>query len=186
MKFLIAGLGNVGAKYENTRHNIGFMAADYMAKAFDKPFEPERYALKTEVGHKGRKIHIIKPTTLMNESGKAVHYWMEKLKVPLERCMIITDDVALDLGVTRLKAKGSDGGHNGLKDIQEKTGTSKFPRLRLGIGKDYPKGKQIEYVLGDFSDQEMKEVKKISEKVKNMMLCFCTEGIDRTMNKYNN
>lgn len=186
MKYLIAGLGNVGDKYDKTRHNIGFDVLDALAGASNTSFSPDRHADVCTIKHKGRTLILIKPTTFMNLSGKAVSYWMQKEKIPLDRLLVITDDIALPTGKLRLRGKGSDGGHNGLKHIQETLGTNNWARLRFGVGSDFPKGHQIEYVLGEW-DADQKEI--VEEKIKlaeEMVLAFATIGLQRTMSEFNN
>ncbi len=185
MKFLIAGLGNIGAEYANTRHNIGFEVLDALASASGIFFDQQRHAFVSELRHKGRTYVLIKPTTFMNLSGKAVHYWMHEEKIPLERTLVITDDLALPFGKIRIKGKGSDGGHNGLKHIQATLGTPVYPRLRFGVGDNFPKGRQVDYVLGQWTAEEQQT---LSERVKlaaDAALSFGTLGIQRTMNEFN-
>ncbi|MEN7548170.1 aminoacyl-tRNA hydrolase [Rapidithrix thailandica] len=186
MKYLVVGLGNIGAEYANTRHNIGFMIADRLAEKFKCTFESERQAFVTEFKHKGRSIHLIKPTTYMNLSGKAVRHWMNQLKIPQDNLLVLVDDLALPFGTLRMRAKGSDAGHNGLKNIQELLGNNKYPRLRFGIGDSFSKGKQIDYVLGDFDKKEQEELEIFIEKSCDMVLSFASIGIQRTMTTYNN
>ena len=186
MKFLITGLGNPGSKYESTRHNVGFKVLDALANASNTKFSVDRHGEVTEIKHKGRTLLLLKPTTFMNLSGKAVNYWLQKEKIGVENSLVITDDISLPLGQLRMKGKGSDGGHNGLKSIQESLGTNKYPRLRFGIGNDFHQGQQVNYVLGNW---ELSEIQTIESKIKiaNDIICsFCTIGIDRTMNFYNN
>ncbi|MFA0960751.1 aminoacyl-tRNA hydrolase [Roseivirga sp. BDSF3-8] len=185
MKYLIAGLGNIGPEYEDTRHNIGFITLDKLAAKHEATFEHSRHAFVTEIKHKGRSIHLIKPTTYMNLSGKAVSYWMNELKVPAERLMVITDDIALPFGKLRLRAKGSSAGHNGLKDIEKCLGSQKYPRLKFGIGDDFGKGQQVDYVLGRFSREQFDELPFALDKACDMVYGFTTTGIDRTMSQYN-
>jgi len=149
LKYLIAGLGNVGAEYELTRHNIGFLVLDQLAQ--DQKFEQDRHVFKTEIKHKGRSLHLIKPTTYMNLSGKAVSYWLKELKIPKENLLVITDDIAIPFGKIRIRKKGSAGGHNGLKNIEELTGGQDYARLRFGVGDDFSKGRQVDYVLSNFN-----------------------------------
>ncbi len=151
MKYLIACLGNIGAEYANTRHNIGFVVADALSGDLRGEFETERLASVSRTKYKGRMLIVIKPATYMNLSGKAVKYWLTKEKIPLDKLLVVLDDIALPLGTLRLKKQGGDAGHNGLTDIIEKLGTNVFPRLRMGIGNDFPKGYQIDYVLGQWS-----------------------------------
>jgi len=185
MKFLITGLGNIGAEYELTRHNAGFLAVDRLADKFGVVMKQERYANKGLLKYKGRQIHLIKPSTYMNLSGKAVNYWMQLLKISLENILIVTDDIALPQGKLRMRAKGSDAGHNGIKHIAEVLGTNQFPRLRVGIGNDFPKGRQVDYVLGRMHEEELKILEQVLDKACDMTLGFCTSGIARTMNQFN-
>ncbi len=185
MKFLIVGLGNIGQEYDATRHNIGFDVADAFVIKNDEKFSSDRYADVAKCKWKGRTFVVIKPTTYMNLSGKAVKYWMDKEKVPLERVLVIVDDLALPLGKLRIRASGSDAGHNGLKNIQEELQTAKYPRLRFGIGDDFPKGRQVDFVLGKWSD---KEFKVLTEKIPDCLDAietFAIRGIAATMNQYN-
>jgi PTH1 family peptidyl-tRNA hydrolase len=185
MKYLIIGLGNIGDEYANTRHNIGFVAAD--AFAFDRKvnFESGRYASVARTALKGRTIILIKPTTFMNLSGKAVRYWMTKEDIPAENILVIVDDIALPLGSLRLRKKGSDGGHNGLISIIEETGTNEFARLRIGIGDDFAKGRQVDFVLSTWTKEEetvlLPKIKTAVEIIKS----FALVGVDRTMNLFN-
>lgn len=185
MKFLIVGLGNIGAKYELTRHNVGFLIADYLAQETGVSFQTSRLASSANFKYKGKYIHLIKPSTYMNLSGKAVNYWMQQLKVPINQTLIITDDIALSLGKIRMRAKGSPAGHNGLQNIEDTIG-SNYPRLRIGIGNDFPKGKQVDYVLSKFSDEEFKLLPEIIKSAGDAALSFCAIGIERTMNFFNN
>jgi PTH1 family peptidyl-tRNA hydrolase len=185
MKYLVAGLGNIGPEYELTRHNIGFLVLDQLAERFDASFSPERYADKSEISYKGRKIHLIKPSTYMNLSGKAVHYWLQQLKIPKENLLVIVDDIALPFGKLRMRAKGSAAGHNGLKNIEDLTGGQNYPRLKFGIGSDFPKGRQVDYVLSNFTPHEFKSLDEPITKACDMALGFCTIGIQRTMSQYN-
>ncbi len=185
MKYLIVGLGNIGAEYADTRHNIGFKVVDKIAEQQNVSFYSGRYAFEAEIKYKGRKIHLIKPTTYMNLSGKAVSYWLKTLKIPLENVLVIVDDIALPFGTIRIRLKGSSAGHNGLKDIENQLQTSKYPRLRFGVGDNYSRGRQIDYVLGNFTNDEQIELPSIIEKSTEAVLSFCTIGAHRTMNKYN-
>lgn len=185
MKFLIVGLGNIGAEYEATRHNIGFMIADQLADNAKISFEASRLASIADFRHKGKSIYVIKPATYMNLSGKAVNYWMQQLKIPLANTLIITDDIALPLEKIRMRAKGSSAGHNGLKNIEETVGPN-YPRLRVGIGDDFAKGRQVDFVLSRFSEKEFELLPNIIETAANAALSFCTIGIERTMNFFNN
>lgn len=185
MKFLIVGLGNIGAEYELTRHNIGFLVLDKLAQDREVVFELDKLAHKADFRFKGRTIHIIKPTTYMNLSGKSVNYWQQQLKIPVKQTLIINDDVALPFGTLRLRAKGSNAGHNGLKDIEATLGTTAYPRLRFGIGDNYHKGQQVDYVLSRFTSKEFEELPEFIDKAIEMILGFCTIGIERTMSRYN-
>lgn len=185
MKYLIAGLGNIGAEYELTRHNIGFLVLDRLADKEGLKFEHDRHAFITELKHKGRSIYLMKPTTYMNLSGKAVNYWMNQYKIPKEHLLVITDDIALPYGKIRLKPKGSAGGHNGLKNIEQVIETQEYPRLRFGVGDDYGKGQQVNYVLSPFNKQEMDELVLNMDRAIDALLSFCTIGLERTMNQYN-
>ncbi len=185
MKYLIAGLGNIGSEYELTRHNIGFLVLDQIADEKGITFDVERFAEKAEFKYKGRQIHLIKPTTYMNLSGKAINYWMQQLKIPKENLLVIVDDIALPFGKLRLRAKGSNAGHNGLKNIEEVTGGSNYARLKFGLGDNYSKGRQIDFVLSNFSKQEMADLPPLMDKAKENVYSFCTQGISRTMNLLN-
>ncbi len=185
MKYLIVGLGNIGAEYAETRHNVGFMVVDKLAKQFDATFESGRHAFVSEIKHKGKSITLIKPTTYMNLSGKAVNYWLKELKIPIENSLTILDDVAIDFGKIRLRSSGSSAGHNGLKDIEATLETQTYPRLRFGIGNDYPKGRQVDFVLGKFDHEEKKELAFIIDKAAEATLAFCTVGMTTAMNLYN-
>ncbi|MEQ8532420.1 MAG: aminoacyl-tRNA hydrolase [Imperialibacter sp.] len=185
MKYLIAGLGNIGPEYELTRHNIGFLVLDRLAQAASGSFTFNKQAYTAEIKHKGRTLHLIKPTTYMNLSGKAVAYWMQQLKVSRENILVITDDIALPFGKLRMKPKGSSAGHNGLKNIEATLGGQDYPRLRFGIGDNYSKGAQVEYVLNNFSKEEMALLPERMDKSIDMILSFATIGIERTMNFFN-
>jgi PTH1 family peptidyl-tRNA hydrolase len=185
MKYLIAGLGNIGAEYELTRHNIGFLAADQLADKFQASFSVNRLAAKCDFKFKGKAIHVIKPTTFMNLSGKAVMYWMNELKIPKENLLIMLDDIAIPFGNIRLRPKGSSAGHNGLKNIELLLGTQDYPRLRIGIGGNFGKGQQVDYVLGRFTQEEFDKMPEILGKAVEMALSFCTTGVERTMSAFN-
>jgi peptidyl-tRNA hydrolase, PTH1 family len=185
MKFLIAGLGNPGAEYELTRHNIGFLVLDKLASKLACEFKSGRYAEKTEGKFKGKALHLIKPQTYMNLSGKAVAYWMQELKIEKENILIIVDDIALPYGALRLRSSGSAAGHNGLKSIEALTGGQDYSRLRFGIGNDFGKGQQADYVLSNFSKQEFLDLPQHIDKAVEMILSFCTIGAARTMSLYN-
>lgn len=186
MKYLIVGLGNPGQEYSNTRHNIGFQILDAFASASSIFFTPDRLGDRAIVKHKGRQFILIKPNTFMNLSGKALRYWMEKEKIQLENCLVITDDLALPFGKIRLRKKGSDGGHNGLKNINQILGRSDYPRLRFGVGNNFAKGKQVDYVLGNWSKEEDQTLQERIELSIQTIQAFGTIGIDRTMSSYNN
>lgn len=185
-KYLIVGLGNIGSEYENTRHNIGFKVLDHLAKKKDLNFESNKLGAITHYKFKGRTLILLKPNTYMNLSGKAVRYWMTKEKIPLENLLIITDDINLKFGTIRLKTKGSDGGHNGLKDIQLQLGTQQYARFRFGIGADFAKGRQIEYVLGLWSPEEESKLEERMERAMELINSFATAGVQNTMNTFNN
>jgi PTH1 family peptidyl-tRNA hydrolase len=186
MKYLIVGLGNIGPEYELSRHNIGFLTLDRLADKESLSWKSDRLAFKSEFKFKGRNIHLIKPTTYMNLSGKAMNYWMKELNIPKENVLVLVDDVAIPFGSLRMKPKGSAAGHNGLKNIEALTGGQNYPRLRMGIGDDFPKGRQIDFVLGKFTQDEFAELPIIMDKAIEMILAFCTIGIERTMNQFNN
>ncbi|MEJ8763316.1 aminoacyl-tRNA hydrolase [Phocaeicola sp. HCN-40430] len=186
MKYLIVGLGNIGEEYRNTRHNIGFMVLDALAKASNIVFKDGRYGAISTLSIKGRQILLLKPSTYMNLSGNAVRYWMQQEKIPLENVLIIVDDLALPFGSLRLKGKGSDAGHNGLKHIAATLGTQNYARLRFGIGNDFPKGGQIDYVLGKFGEEDMKLMPERLETAGEIIKSFCLAGLNITMNQYNN
>lgn len=186
MKYLIVGLGNPGEDYRDTRHNIGFELLDALAGASNSLFSPDRYGDTATVKHKGRTLILLKPMTYMNLSGKAVRYWLEKEKIPLENLIVATDDLALPFGTIRIRKKGSDGGHNGLKSITELLGTNQWARLRFGIGNEFSKGHQVDYVLGRWSDEEREKLAERVERCGKAILDFPMIGIDRVMNTYNN
>lgn len=186
MKFLIAGLGNIGDEYANTRHNIGFIVLDALAGASNAFFKTDRLASVAEIKFKGRTFVLIKPSTYMNLSGKAVNYWMQAEKIPVENLLVVTDDIALPFGKLRMKGKGSDGGHNGLKSIQETLGTTDYARLRFGIGSEFSKGRQVEYVLGEWSGEERKALPERINLAADMIKSFGAIGLQLTMTNYNN
>ena len=184
-KKLIVGLGNIGDKYTNTRHNIGFKILDELAEEHNATFETEKLGDVASFRFKGRTFILLKPSTFMNLSGKALKYWMDKEKVSIDNILVVTDDINIDFGTIRLKAKGSDGGHNGLKDIQEKLGTNKYPRFRFGVGANYSKGRQVDYVLGEWNKEETSlliERLPLSAKV---ITSFGLVGLAKTMNTFN-
>jgi PTH1 family peptidyl-tRNA hydrolase len=186
MKYLIAGLGNIGPEYVNTRHNIGFMALDALAKKTDIVFESKRYADRAEFRFKGRIFILIKPTTFMNLSGKAIAYWLKKENITDENLLVIADDIALPIGSLRLRKKGGAGGHNGLQDIIDHLGTEEFSRLRIGAGNEFPMGYQIKYVLGEWTEEEKNILLPKIDTSVEIIKSFGTIGIDRTMNAFNN
>ena len=185
MKYLIIVLGNIGPEYALTRHNVGFMVLDRLLASFEKSFVLGRHAYVAEIKYKGKQITLIKPTTYMNLSGNAVNHWMKDLKIEQSNILVITDDLALPFGKIRIKPKGSSGGHNGLKNIEEILGSSEYARLRFGVGDNFPKGRQVEYVLKEFSDDEKIQLPDILDKVGDACLSFCTNGIQNTMNNFN-
>lgn len=185
MKYLIVGLGNIGPEYELTRHNIGFLVLDRMADQEGIKFTMNKLAYTSELKYKGRTLHLIKPTTYMNLSGKAVNHYLQQHKIPKENLLVITDDIALPYGKIRLKPKGSAGGHNGLKNIEQLCGGANYPRLRFGVGDDFPKGRQVDYVLSPFSKNEMYELVPNMDRAIDAIKSFCTIGMERTMNQYN-
>ena len=185
MKYLIVGLGNIGPEYHETRHNIGFMVVDNLAKAAGATFKDGRYGFTTTLSIKGRQLLLLKPSTYMNLSGNAVRYWMQKENIGIENLLIVVDDLALPVGALRLKGKGSDAGHNGLKHIAATLGTQNYARLRFGIGNDFPKGAQVDYVLGHFSDEDWKILPERLDMAGEIVKSFCLAGIDITMNQLN-
>lgn len=184
-KFLIVGLGNIGAEYHKTRHNIGFEVIDFIAEKFEVEMTDLKLGAKGTFNHKGKKIILLKPSTFMNRSGKSVRYWALKENVALENILVITDDLHLPLASLRLKGKGSDGGHNGLKDIESQLNTPNYPRLRFGIKSDEKTFNQVDFVLGRFSDVEMEKLTNVLPQSMEIVLSFIQMGLDRTMNKYN-
>ncbi len=187
MKYLIVGLGNIGAEYAETRHNIGFKVLDAFAKASNIVFdENNRYGATASCRVKNAELFLLKPNTYMNESGKAVRYWLDKEKISVENLLIIVDDLALPFGTLRLKGNGSAGGHNGLKSVEAMTGTNAYARLRFGIGNDYPKGAQIDYVLGEWTPEQQPVLEKRVAIAAEMIKSFCLSGLQNTMNQYNN
>ena len=185
MKYLIACLGNIGAEYDNTRHNIGFKIADRLAKDLEGSFVTSRLAQVAEMKFKGKTLVVIKPTTYMNLSGKAVKYWLQQENIPIENLLVVNDDIALPLGTLRLRKQGADGGHNGLTDIIEKLGTNVFCRLRFGLGDDFPRGRQIDFVLGQWKASEEPIVDQKADEAVEIIKSFVTQGPDRTMNLFN-
>jgi PTH1 family peptidyl-tRNA hydrolase len=185
MKYLIVGLGNIGPEYADTRHNIGFMIADELARQEHSSFFNMRLAYYTEFGYRGRTVHLIKPTTYMNLSGKALNYWMKDLKIPAENVLVLVDEIALPLGTLRLKPKGSAGGHNGLKSIELALGHANYARLRFGVGDNFPKGRQVDYVLSGFDDDEQPELPALVDRSIEIIRSFVTIGCELTMTKFN-
>ena len=185
MKFLLAGLGNIGAEYDATRHNIGFDVADTFVIKHGGAFSLERHAFVSEVKWKGRIFVVIKPTTYMNLSGKAVKYWLDKEKIPLENMLVVADDLALPIGTLRMRAQGSAGGQNGLKNIEATLQSSAYPRLRFGVGNNFPKGTQVNYVLGKWPPSDVPAVKDAIMKSVDAIECWATQGIGKAMTEYN-
>jgi PTH1 family peptidyl-tRNA hydrolase len=186
MKYLIVGLGNPGEKYADTRHNIGFRVLEAFAKEQNASFAPAKLADLAEVKFKGRTLLLIKPTTFMNLSGKAVNYWLQQEKIPRENLLVVTDDIALPFGKLRMKGKGSDGGHNGLKDIQAVLNTVEYVRLRFGVGNDFHPGRQSDYVLGEWSEEERETLNERIAIATEFIKSFCTIGLQLTMTNWNN
>lgn len=185
-KFLIVGLGNIGKEYEHTRHNIGFDVVDVLCKDLDGAYDLGRLAVYAKTSFKGKQLHIIKPTTYMNLSGKAIKYWMNELKIPIENVFVVVDDLALPFGQLRVRGKGSDAGHNGLKSIQEELLTQEYPRLKFGIGNDFPKGRQVDFVLGKWDQNQEIELQLRIATAVEIIKSFCTIGLANTMNSFNN
>lgn len=183
--FLVVGLGNIGSEYAGTRHNMGFMVLDAWAQASNLVFTTQRYGDVAEVSFKGRHFTLLKPSTYMNLSGNAVRYWLQKLDIPVENLVIICDDLNLPFGSIRMRKKGSDGGHNGLKNIQELIGTTDYTRIRLGIGNDFSMGQQIDFVLGKLTEDQYEQMEQISAKVIQGVKDFALVGPDRAMNSLN-
>lgn len=186
MKFLIVGLGNIGAEYANTRHNIGFVVADALARDLGATFSVQRYASVAEAKYKGRTLVIVKPTTYMNLSGKAVKYWLDKENIPIENLVVVVDDIALSTGIMRMKKKGGDAGHNGLADIIQKLNTNEYSRLRIGIGDNFRRGFQVDYVLGQWTKDEEKIMIPRVDIAVEMLKSYTSIGIDLTMTSFNN
>ena len=185
MKYLIVGLGNKGPEYENTRHNIGFKVADKIAETIEAPFKSTNFGWMAEGKYKGRKVLILKPDTYMNLSGKAVRFWMQKENIPLEHLMVITDDLSLPFGTLRMKMKGSDAGHNGLKSVQNELQTQQYPRLRFGISDEFPEGRQVDYVLGEWGEEEKEKLPERIEKFSKAVLSYVFAGIQNAMTGFN-
>lgn len=184
-KYLVVGLGNIGEKYANTRHNIGFKILDFLAKNESLSFETVKLGDKTNYKIKGRSVIFLKPSTYMNLSGKAVKYWLEKEKIPLQNLLVVTDDLNIPFGTLRLKTKGSDGGHNGLKDIQDKLQTTKYNRFRFGISDSFSKGRQVDYVLGDWNEEENSKLDERLTMAVELIKSFVLAGVSHTMNEFN-
>ncbi|MDO9000104.1 MAG: aminoacyl-tRNA hydrolase [Bacteroidota bacterium] len=185
-KFLIVGLGNIGDEYNETRHNIGFKVVDYLAADSGVKFTSERYADVAQLKYKGKQLILIKPNTFMNLSGKAVNYWLQSEKIEIENTMVIVDDLALPFGKIRIGPKGGDGGHNGLKSIQETLNTANYPRLRFGISNEFNKGAQVNYVLGEWNEEELKTLNDRIKIAADAVKAFSFIGLPRCMNEFNN
>ena len=185
MKFLIAGLGNIGDEYASTRHNVGFQVIDHLASSMQATWKPVTLGSLTEIKHKGRTLVLLKPNTYMNLSGKSIAYWLQKEKIPIENLLVIVDEIQLELGTIRLRGKGTDGGHNGLKDIQEQLGSTEYARLRIGIGRNFSLGGQINYVLGNWSKEDLVLLPDILDAGAEAVKSFVSIGLKRTMDKVN-
>ena len=185
MNYLVVGLGNIGAEYANTRHNMGFMVLDAWAQASNISFESGRYGSTATISFKGRKFFLLKPSTYMNLSGKAVRYWMNELKIPVENIIVLSDDLNIPFGTLRLRKNGSAGGHNGLTNINELIGTQEYARIRVGIGNEFGRGQQVDYVLGALSKEEMEEMPSVCKRVIDGVKAWATIGPDRAMNTVN-
>lgn len=186
MKYLIVGLGNIGNEYQNTRHNIGFKVLDAFVEASNTSFSTQRYGDIAQVRVKNKILVLLKPSTYMNLSGEAVRYWMNKENIPLENILVVVDDIALPFGSIRIKGKGSDGGHNGLKNIANLLGTQNYARIRFGLGNDFPKGAQIDYVLGNFTEEQTKAMPDRLKVAIDAIKAFCLSGLTYAMNNYSN
>lgn len=185
MKYLIVGLGNIGYEYEKTRHNIGFRIIDTLAQELGISFETKRYGAVARGRIKNAELVLLKPSTYMNLSGDALRYWMSTESIPLERVLVLVDDIAIPFGSLRLKPKGSDAGHNGLKHIAQTLGSTAYARLRFGLGSDYARGRQIEFVLGAFEPEEEAQLPELLERSCQIIRSFCLSGLQRTMNQFN-
>jgi PTH1 family peptidyl-tRNA hydrolase len=181
----VAGLGNIGAEYANTRHNIGFKALDAFAEASNATFSTLRYGALSEVKIRGRSVWLLKPSTYMNLSGRAIAYWLKEEKIPIENLLVIVDDISLPFGQIRIRTKGSDGGHNGLRNINDTLGHNNYNRLRFGIGHNFLQGEQVNYVLDEWNREEINEIKQKLKTVNDAVISFVTVGIERTMNVFN-
>lgn len=186
MKYLVVGLGNIGAEYAETRHNIGFKVLDALAEASNISFIAGRYGSTAELRYRGRSVTLLKPSTYMNLSGKAVRYWLDALKVERTNLLVVVDDIALPFGELRMRPKGSAGGHNGLKNIAEMLGTEEYPRMRFGVGGDFARGHQVDYVLGEWTDEERARLPERLKLFSDAILSFVAIGTERTMNAFNN
>lgn len=186
MKYLIVGLGNIGDEYRNTRHNIGFKILDAFAEASNISFSTERYGDIARVRVKNKQLILLKPSTYMNLSGNAVRYWKDKENIAVDHILVLVDDIAIPFGTIRLKGRGSDAGHNGLKNIAQMLGTDAYPRLRFGIGNDFPRGCQVDYVLGNFTLDERQKLPIRIDVAIDAMKIFCLAGLNNAMNTYNN
>ncbi|MDR2969605.1 MAG: aminoacyl-tRNA hydrolase [Tannerellaceae bacterium] len=185
MKYLIAGLGNIGSEYWGTRHNIGFRVVNKLVENAGGQFTEQRYGAVSKIRVKNKELVVLKPNTFMNLSGNAIRYWLQKENIPVEKLLVIVDDIALPFGTLRLKPKGSDAGHNGLKNIQQVLATQQYCRLRFGIGNQFPKGGQIDYVLGMFDPEELEIMPPILDRAADIVKSFCLAGVEITMNQYN-
>ena len=185
MKYLIVGLGNIGSEYDGTRHNIGFRVLDALAKASNLVFEDKRYGAVSTLSLKGQQLVLLKPSTYMNLSGNAVRYWLQRENIPVENLLVVVDDLALPFGTLRLKPQGSDAGHNGLKNIAALLNTQAYARLRLGIGNDFPRGGQIDCVLGKFPPEQLQRMPALMDQAVEIIHSFCLAGVQITMNQYN-
>ena len=184
-KFLIVGIGNIGKEYDNTRHNVGFQILDYISKEYQQDFEIVKYGQISKFRIKGKSVILLKPSTYVNLSGKAVNYWLKKEKIGINNLLVISDDLNLDFGKIRIKTKGTDGGHNGLKDISNVLGTNEYSRFRFGIGGNFPKGRQSDYVLSKWNNDEKSEFISLETHFIELFKSYLFEGIDITMNKFN-
>ncbi|HIE15601.1 MAG TPA: aminoacyl-tRNA hydrolase [Bacteroidales bacterium] len=185
MKYLIVGLGNVGETYTGTRHNIGFEVLDILSERFSVKFKQERYAYKTTFSYAGKSFILIKPTTFVNLSGKSVRHWLQKEKIPIEKLLVVHDDIAFDFGTIKLKPKGNSGGHNGLFSIESILQTTNYAKLRFGIGNNFSYGHQVDYVLGKWTDEEKIQLPELKKKASEMIISFGKIGLERTMNMFN-
>ncbi|MCD7977040.1 MAG: aminoacyl-tRNA hydrolase [Tannerellaceae bacterium] len=186
MKYLVVGLGNIGSEYLGTRHNVGFRVVNAVAEDCGAPFTEARYGAIAKFRLKNKEVILLKPNTFMNLSGLAIRYWLQKENIPVENLLVVVDDLAIPFGVLRLKPKGSDAGHNGLRNIQEVLGTQTYARLRFGIGSDFSRGRQVEYVLGQFPPEELAEMPEKMKQAVEIVKSFCLAGIQVTMNQFNN